>query len=249
MERLHPVTGKHEVAVDVKVASLIAIDLNTEGVHDVLLVQVLGNPAKSGIAEVGRVLTLATDVIDVAAGALIRSNHGIVAVNGGGHAGPSAARIVAALDQRLTAGQSIVHRLALTLAENGLLATLTASHGTVVSVLGVRVAQTVTNENTLEVDVAVLVLQNLRSEDWDVVSGIGLASNVEVLLSILGEVVEEESEKSIDVLAGGDSVANAVAAVRVADVDGLVNEDDGGVVVPCRWVVDDFNLLVDAGRS
>ena len=86
VERLHPVTGKHEVSVDVKVASLVAVDLNTKGVHNILLVEVLGDPAKSSIAEVGRVLTLATDIVDVATSALVRSDHGIVAVNGGGNA-------------------------------------------------------------------------------------------------------------------------------------------------------------------
>ena len=93
------------------------------------------------------------------------------------------------------------------------------------------------------------MLQNLSSEDGDIVSGIGLSSNVEVLLGILGEVVEEERKEGIDVLSGGDSVADAVAAVRVPNIDGLVDEDDRGVVVPSGWVVDKLNLLVDASRS
>lgn len=56
--------------------------------------------------------------------------------------------------------------------------------------------------------------------------------NVEILLGILRELLEEQSQQGIDILAGSRSVADRVFAVRVADVDGLVKEDDGGVGVP-----------------
>lgn len=72
---------------------------------------------------------------------------------------------------------------------------------------------------------------------------------MEVLSRILGELVEEECEKGVDVLASSDSVADGATAVGVADVDRLVQEDDGSIVVPCVWVVYNLNLLVDRSRS
>ncbi len=76
-------------------------------------------------------------------------------------------------------------------------------------------------------------------------AGIRLASDVEVLLGVLGELVEEEGQEGVDVLAGGNRVADGRAGVRVADIDGLVKENDAGIVVPGELVVDDLELLVD----
>merc|ERR1712000_175715 len=216
---LHPVTGEHEVAVDVKVAAVVAINLGANG------------------------------VIDVKTGALVRSHHGVVAVDGGRHARPGAAGGVAVLDQGLAAGQGAVHAVTLRLAEHGLVATLAASHGAVVRVLGVGIGQTVADQDALEVDVAVLVLEDLGGEDGNIVTSVGFTSNVEVLLLVLGELVEEKGKESVDILAGSDSVANAVAGVRVADVNGLVEEDDGGVVVPCSRVALELKLLGDGGGA
>jgi hypothetical protein len=56
--------------------------------------------------------------------------------------------------------------------------------------------------------------------------------DVEVLLGVLGELLEEECQQGVDVLAGGCGVADRASAVRVANVDGLIEEDDGGVGVP-----------------
>jgi len=89
------------------------------------------------------------------------------------------------------------------------------------------------------------VRQDLGGKDGDVVAGVRLASDVEVLLRVLGERVEEEGQEGVDVLAGGNSVADGRARVRVADVDGLVKEDDAGIVVPGKLVVDNLELLVD----
>ena len=75
------------------------------------------------------------------------------------------------------------------------------------------ISETVSDKNRLEVDVALSVGQDLRSEDGDVVAGIRFSSNVEVLLGILWELLEEESEKSVDILSGGNSVANRSTAV------------------------------------
>ena len=210
---LHPITGKHEVAVNVEVATVIAVDLGTDGLADLLLVKELGDPAHGRVAQVGGILARSTNVVDVATGALVGTHHGVVAVDGGRDARPGTAGVVAALNQGLTTGQSAVHTLALALAQDRLVATFAASHGAVVSVLGVRVGQTVTNEHTLEVDVALLVRQNLGSEDRNIVTSVGFTSNVEVLLRVLGKLVEEEGEKGVDVLASSDSVADAIAAV------------------------------------
>lgn len=249
VEGLEPVASEEEVAVDVKVAAVVAVDLGAEGLLDGILVQVVGDPAKSRVTQVAAVLALATDVVDVLSGALVRADEGVVAVDAGGDARPDAARIVAVIDQALAAGKSIVHGLALALVENSRVATLSASHGAVVFVLGQAVSETVANQDTLQVNVAVLVRENLRGEDGDVVAGIGLASNVEVLLGVLGEFVEEEGEQGVDILASSDRVGDGRARVGVADVDGLVKEDDGGVVVPRPLVVDNLEFLVDRSRA
>ena len=57
--------------------------------------------------------------------------------------------------------------------------------------MGVGVGQAVADQDRLEVDVAVLVGEDLRGEDGNVVTSIRLASNVEVLLGILRELLEE----------------------------------------------------------
>ena len=116
-------------------------------------------------------------------------------------------------------------------------------------ILGKRISQAVTNEDGLEVDVAVLMGQDFGGKDRDVVAGIRLASNVEILLGVLGELVEEEGKESVYILAGSDGVADGVARVRVADVDGLVKEDNASVVVPGELVVDDLELLVNGRRT
>lgn len=52
VEWLHPVTLEQEVAVDIEVAAVVAADLNTQLGLNLLLVQVLADPAKSRVAEV-----------------------------------------------------------------------------------------------------------------------------------------------------------------------------------------------------
>jgi len=55
---------------------------------------------------------------------------------------------------------------------------------------------------------------------------------VEVLLGVLGELLEEEGEECVYVLAGGYGVGDAVAGVGEPNVDRLVEKDDTGVGVP-----------------
>jgi hypothetical protein len=89
------------------------------------------------------------------------------------------------------------------------------------------------------------VRENLRRENRNVVAGIGFSSDVEVLLGILRKLLEEQSKQGVNVLSSSDSVADSTAAVRVANVDGLVQEDNGSVGVPRIWVVDRLDVLIN----
>jgi hypothetical protein len=55
--------------------------------------------------------------------------------------------------------------------------------------------------------------ENLGSKNWDVVACVRLSGDVEVLLSILRELLEEESEESVNVLSSCDGVANRSTTV------------------------------------
>ena len=50
MEGFHPISGEEEVAVDVEVAGLVAVDFHTERVHDFRLIEVFGDVAKGFVA-------------------------------------------------------------------------------------------------------------------------------------------------------------------------------------------------------
>lgn len=247
--RLEPISVEQEVTVDVKVARVVTIDLGTNGIAHTLLAKVLADPAHALVAEVARVLALAANVVDVLTGALVGANHGVVTVNRGGDADPRALAVVARLNHALAAVQRVVHGLASALVNNSGVATITAGHGAVVLVLGKAISETVTDQNGLQVDVALLVGQNLRSHDRDIVTSVGLASNVEVLLGVLGELLEEQGKESVDILASSNGVTDGGTAVGVADVDGLVEEDNRGIVVPRVVVVDGLDVLADGART
>jgi len=91
--------------------------------------------------------------------------------------------------------------------------------------------------------------KNFRRKDWNVVTGVGFTGDVERLLGVLGELLEEQCQKSIDILACSDSVADSASTVGVSDVDWLVKEDDRSVGVPRHRVVNELALLVDRGRT
>lgn len=74
--------------------------------------------------------------------------------------------------------------------------------------------------------------KDLGGEDGDVVAGVGLAGDMEVLVSILWELLEEKGEQSVDVLACSNGVADGAATVGEADIDRLVEEDDRRVCIP-----------------
>lgn len=267
VEWLHPVALEQEVAVDVKVAAVVAGDFGADSSLDGLIVQPIADPSKSGVAEVAIVLTLASDIVDVLenlistklmtvnvtsaylASPLIRTNHGVVTVDASRYAGPDTLAVVAVLDQALASRKSVVHSLTLALAQDGRPSSITASHGPVVLVLSQTISQTVSDQDRLEVDVAVLVRKDLGGENGDVVTGVRLSGDVEVLLRVFGELREEKGHQGVNILAGCDSVANRATAVRVSDVDRLVEEDDGGICVPRVGVVVKLEVLVDTGRT
>lgn len=244
MEGLHPVTGKEEVAVDVEVAAVILAHLSTEGLHDVGLVEVGTDPVELLVAQVAA-LALLANIVDVLASALVRTNHGVVTVDGGRDARPDTLAVVAVLDQALATREGVVHGLALALIKNSGPATVTTGHRAVVLVLSQTISKTVTDHDRLEVDVALLVGENLGSKDRNVVASVRFTSNVECLAGILWELLEEQSQEGVNVLASSDSVADGAARVRVTNVDGLVKEDDGCIGIPRGRVVFNTNLLGD----
>jgi hypothetical protein len=99
MEGHHPITCKEEVAVDIKIAALIVGNLYTKCVLHILLVQIVADPSKLSVAEIALIGTLATDIVDILASALVWANHGIVAVDGSRNAAPGGFRIIARLNE------------------------------------------------------------------------------------------------------------------------------------------------------
>ena len=212
VERLHPVTTEEEVAIDVEVARFVVANLSADGLHDLLLVQVALNPVKLIVAKAVTAARLA-NIVDVLASALVGTNHSVIAVDGSRNTAPDGLGVVAVLNQAGAAGQGVVHGAAGTLIENSGPATLTTGHRAVIRVLGETIGKTIANENRLEVDIALLVRQNLRGEDRDVVACVRLARDVEALLRVLGELLEEEGEQGVDVLASGNGVAHRATRV------------------------------------
>ena len=80
-------------------------------------------------------------------------------------------------------------------------------------------------------------------------TSIGFTSNVEVLASVFGELLEEEGEKSINILGRSARLADRVTTVGETDIDGLVEEDNGGVRVPGVRVIDGLDVLADGAWS
>lgn len=147
MEWLHPVALEQEVAIDIEVAALVAVDLNSQSVLYPFLVQVLADVAEHGVAKITGIFTFTAHIIDVLPGTLERADHSVIAVNRSGDTGPDTLTLVAALDQGLAAGEGIVHGLALALVEDGWPSSITACHGSVIFILSVAVGETIPNED------------------------------------------------------------------------------------------------------
>jgi hypothetical protein len=56
-------------------------------------------------------------------------------------------------------------------------------------------------------------------------AGVGLSSNVEVLLRVFWELLEKECEQCVDILASCNSVADRATTIRVANIDWLIEEN------------------------
>ena len=169
---LHPVTLEQEVSVDVKVARIIVADFSSERLQDILPVQVLADITESRVAKVVLIFTLAANIVDVLPGPLVWTDHSIVTVDTGRDARPNTLTVVAVLNEALAARKRVVHSLAFALRENSFVSTISASHRSVMLVLGQTIGETVTNEDGLQVDVALLVRQDFGGEDWNVVTSI-----------------------------------------------------------------------------
>lgn len=244
VERFHPVTLEKEVAVDVKVARVEAVNFSSNSFQDLGLIEVGADELKVSVAETAVLAGLA-DIVDVLASALIRTQKGVVAVDRSRNTSPSTFAVVARLNHGLAATESIVHRSASALVKDGRVTTIAASHGPVVFVLSEAIGETVSDQDRLQVDVALLVGENLRSKGRNVVTGVRFTCNVEILGSVFGELFEEEGKKSIDILCSSARLADGVIAVGETDIDGLIKEDDRSVRVPRVGVVDGLNVLAD----
>jgi hypothetical protein len=74
-------------------------------------------------------------------------------------------------------------------------------------------------------------------------------SNVEVLISVLWERLEEQSQESVDILSSSGGRRGGARGVGVSDVDWLIQENDRGVGVPSILVVDWRLILANEGRA
>lgn len=73
------------------------------------------------------------------------------------------------------------------------------------------------------------MVQDLRGEDWNIVSSIRFTGDVEILVSVFRKLFEEEGKEGVYIFAGCDGVTDRTTAVRKARIDGLIKKNDGGV--------------------
>lgn len=260
VEGLHPVALEHEAHVDLHVARLVLIDLDSKRSLDILLVQVVLDSVQNRVAESTVALALFADIVGVLLGHLVGGDHLLVAVGGGGQAAEDRVGIVASLDQVGAGWVRISHLVAGGIVQDRAVR-VAAGHLGVVLVLDLGISETVANEEGGEVDVLdtwrtvqggrhELVLSvDLLTNGRDVVTGVGLSSDVEVEALVLWELLEEDLEESIDILGGGEGVGDRVT-VREANVGGLVQEDDGRVRGPRVGVEDSAGaILLDSAGA
>ncbi len=245
MIRLHPIAVEQEVPIHVKIAGRVPVDFRSQRLFDLVAVQELGDPSQLRIAKVFRVFAFLPDIIHVLPGSLVRTHHHVVAINRSRDARPYTFAVIAVGNKRLATRQGIIHLLTAALIEDGGPATLPARHGPVVCVLSEAVRETVPDQNRFEIDVPVLVAEYLGREDRNVMACVGLSGDVKVLVRVLRKLLEEQAEQRINIFARGHGVADGSAAVRIPGVDGLIEEDDGGVGVPRVRVVRHFDIFVD----
>lgn len=260
VEGFHPVALEHEAHVDLHVARLVLVNLDTERGLDILLVQVGLDGVQDGVAQSTIALALLADIIGVLLGHLVGGDHFLVAVGRGGQAAEDRVGVVASLDQVGAGGVGVSHLVAGGIVQDRAVR-VAAGHLGVVLVLDLRVSETVTDEERGEVDVLdawravqggrneLVLLVDLLANGWDVVAGVGLSGDVEVEALVMGELLEEDLEESVDILGGGEGIGDSFT-VREADVGGLVQEDDGRVGVPGVRVEDGAGaILLDSAGA
>lgn len=72
---------------------------------------------------------------------------------------------------------------------------------------------------------------------------------MKILLRVLGELLEEQSQEGVNVGSCCDCIRDRSARVRVANIDWLIEEDHASIVVPAVWIEDELNLLIDTSRT
>ena len=172
VERLHPVAGKEEISIDVEIAAVVAVGLDSQGFDNVGLVQVFGYPAQLLVAEAVAASAFVPNIVRVLTGPLVGADDGVVAVDACGDAGPDASGAVAAFDEGFAAGKGVIHGFAFAFVEDGGPAAIAAGHWAVVIVLCQAVGQTVAYKDGFEIDVALLEGKDLRGKDRNVVPSV-----------------------------------------------------------------------------
>lgn len=73
---------------------------------------------------------------------------------------------------------------------------------------------------------------------------------MEIKVLVLWKLLKEEHKQCIDIFTSRHSVRNRVIPITVADIDWLIQENDGRIVIPRIRIVNRlFALLVDGCRS
>lgn len=139
-----------ELEVDLHVAALIFLGLCANLLLDFFAVQVLLNAAQNLIAQVAT-LALLANIVRVHACVLIRHNLIAVTFHGSRQAHEDVLGVIAVLDEVRTRRVGGFHLVTLRAVEDGAIAIVTGHLG-IVLVLNQRIGQTVTNQQTLEVD-------------------------------------------------------------------------------------------------
>lgn len=100
MEWFHPITGDQEIPVYIKVAAIVAFNLNPETLHDLGFVQPLSDPTNLRVAKRATIRTLRAYVIWILSTPLVRPDHVVIAVDGGRNTSPDTFTVVTTLNER-----------------------------------------------------------------------------------------------------------------------------------------------------
>jgi len=186
-----------------------------------------------------------------------RSEELRIAIGCGGHTGKLGVEVVAGLDQPLARRDLGPQSSALRTV--GVVIDWVWSIASVVgnrAKLGIRIRQSVRKDNGCEVDVFELWVggdlellvgfENDVRKIRGVSSTVALRSNMEWCLRVSWVSVQEKFEEGINIFAGNgrSRYSCAIFSIRIADVYGLVKENDICMGIPAVWVVSDVVSLV-----